>query len=447
MFCPNCGTSIENPGKFCPSCGEPMPEGSTHLHEQGVDAPRFEPTVAAVPTPPAPEPEVPAAPVWAQTPPPATASAPAWGQPTPPPQPPVPPAQPPYGAAPYGAPPAQPPYGAAPYGAPPYGAAPYGTPVATSAGSSVSPLGGLLALVGGAVAIGSAWLPWSMASSDPMQTAAWLKPISVTDMSVLENGYFLIGAGALAAFCGLLLIVGVARSPGARMLLGLGAIAGAVGVGVVEYAAYSQVSDFINAFGSAGGVTYGFGLFVGAGGAVVAGLGGLAALASKPAPAGSKAGSTQGLARVIAVVLVAAVALGAGAYLLSQNNKPSGPGASGSLGPSGATEQPSKSPSGTPTATPGSSPSFLTAGYATPEEAIQDYVSQHSVTYAGDCASSGAGDYCSTLNSSISESQAVYIVGPFAGEAVAWLLLEKTNDGQWHVLDQKPFTGSTTSPW
>jgi len=153
------------------------------------------------------------------------------------------------------------------------------------------------------------------------------------------------------------------------------------------------------------------------------------------------------LARVIAVVLIAAVVLGAGAYLLSQNNKPSGPGASGSLGPSGATQQPSKSPSGAPTATPGSSPSFLTAGYATPEEAIQDYVSQHSVTYAGDCASSGAGDYCSTLNSSISESQAVYIVGPFGGEAVAWLLLEKTNDGQWHVLDQKPFTGSTTSPW
>jgi xanthine/CO dehydrogenase XdhC/CoxF family maturation factor len=300
-------------------------------------------------------------------------------------------------------------------------------------------LGGLLALLGGAVAIGSAWLPWYMASSDSFQTAAWFTPIKVTDVSILENGYFLIGAGALAAICGLILLLGVARSPGARILLVLGAMAGAVGVGVVEYSAYRQVSDFI----SSSPFTYGFGLFVGAGGAGVAGLGGLVALVSKPAAAGSKPSSTQGLVRVIGVVLIAAVALGAGGYLLSQNNKPSGPAASGSPGPSGA----SHSPSNAPTATPGSSPSFLTSGYPTTEEAIGAYVAQHAVSYAGDCNTPGVGDYCSALDSALSDTQAVYTVGPVASDAVAWLLLQQTNDGLWHVLDQKPFTRGSTSPW
>ena len=385
---------------------------------------------------PTPTPATPAPPAWAQTPP-LAAATPPWVQT--PPQPPAPPAQPPYGAAPYGAPPsvAQPPYGAA------FGAAPYGAPVAVSSGSAVNPVGGLLALLGGAVAIGSAWLPWYMARSDSFQTTAWFRPISVTDVSILENGYFLIGVGALAAICGLFLLLGVARTPRARILLVLGAIVGAVGVGVVEYSAYRQVSDFI----SGTPFTYGFGLFVGAGGAGVAGLGGLVALVSKPAAAGSKPSSTQGLVRVIAVVLIAAVALGAGGYLLSQNNTPSGPGASGSPGSSGASQQPSHSPGNSPTATPGSSPSFLTSGYPTAEQAIGDYVAQHSVSYAGDCNSPGVGDYCSALDSAISDTQAVYTVGPVAGEAVAWLLLEQTSDGLWHVLDQKPFTSGSTSPW
>ena len=390
---------------------------------------------------------MPAAPPWAQTPPPAAATPP-WAQTPPPaaatppwlqtpPQPPSPTAQPPYGAAPYSAPPspAQPPYGA------PFGAAPYGAPVAVSTGSTVNPLGGLMALLGGVVAIGSAWLPWSMASADPMQTAAWGKPIEISNG--LANGNYLIGAGALAAACGLLLLLGVARTPGARTVLGLGAIAGAIAVGVVEFSAYGQVSDALKSFGPYTGLAYGFGLFVGAGGAGVAGLGGLVALVSKPAAAGSKPSSTQGLVRVIAIVLIAAVALGAGGYLLSQNNKPTGPAASGSLGPSGA----SNSPGNAPTGTPGSSPSFLTSGYPTIEEAIGAYVAQHAVSYAGDCNSPGVGDYCSALDSAISDTQSVYTVGPVASDAVAWLLLQQTSDGLWHVLDQKPFTSGSTSPW
>src|ERR1035437_10230892 len=377
MFCPNCGTSIENPGKFCPSCGEPLPPRSTRLPEPEVEAPPSQPIPAVDPsTPPesaiAPaEPVELAAPPWGQTPPPAALpvppAAPPWAQ-----QPlttPLAPAQPPYGAAPYhapppayGAPPA--PFGAATYGAPPV---PYGTLAATPPASASNPLAGLLALIGGAVAIGSAWLPWYMASSDPMQTAAWGRPIDLTkELASLANGYYLIGAGALAAVCGLLLIIGAGRSPGARMLLGLGALAGAVG---------------------------------------------------------------------------------GGAYFLAQNNKSSGPGASGSLRPSGASEQPSTSPSTGPTATPGSSPSFLTAGYSTREEAIGDYVVQHSVTYAGDCDTPGPGDYCSILDSKVSDNEVVYKVGPVASEPVAWLLLRQTDDGLWHVLDQKPFSDSATSPW
>jgi hypothetical protein len=281
-----------------------------------------------------------------------------------------------------------------------------------------------------------------------MQAADWARPIDITQAAYgLANGYYLILAAALAAVCGLLLVAGVARSSGARTLLGLGAIAGAVGVGVVEFSAYGKVSDILKLYGSDSGVAYGFGLFVGAGAAVVAGLGGVLALTSKPAPAGSKAAGGQGPAKVLAAVLVAAIALGGGAYLLSQNSKTTGPGVSGSPGASGATEQPTGSLANSPTATPGSSPSFLTSGYSTREDAIQDYVEQHSVTYAGDCASPTDGDYCSTLSGAVSDSQVVYTVGPVGSDAVAWLLLQQTDDALWYVADQVPFTDSTTSPW
>ena len=137
------------------------------------------------------------------------------------------------------------------------------------------------------MAIGSAWLPWFMSSSDPTQTVAWGKAIDWTDSSFgLANGYFLIAAGAVAAVCGLLLLLGMARSPGARMVLGIGAIAGAIGVGVVDFSAYSKVNDTLNAYsayGASSGFTFGFGLFVGAGGAVVAALGGLLSMSSRPA--------------------------------------------------------------------------------------------------------------------------------------------------------------------
>jgi hypothetical protein len=301
----------------------------------------------------------------------------------------------------------------------------------------------VLALIGGAVAIGSAWLPWYMLSSDPLQTAAWGRPVDLTKDLILANGLFLIGAALLVLLCGLLMILGVARSPSGRALLGLGAIVGAIGIGVVEFSAYNHVADGIKTLGSDNIFTYGFALFVGAGAAVVAGLGGLAALATRPARAGSSASGASGLARVVAVVLVATVALSGAAYYVSQNNKTAGPGAGSSLG---TTEQPTDSTMDA-SATPESSPSFLTSGYDTREGAIGDYVEQHSVTYAGDCDALGTGDYCSTLDSAVSENQVVYTVGPIASEPVAWLLLRQTDDGLWYVLDQKPFSASATSPW
>jgi hypothetical protein len=300
----------------------------------------------------------------------------------------------------------------------------------------------VLALIGGAVAIGSAWLPWYSISSDALQTAAWNRPIDLTKDLILANGCFLVGAAVLAALCGLLLMLGAARSPRARLLLGLGAIAGAVGIGAVEFSAYGTVGDAIKVFGG-DSIFYGFGLFVGAGAAVVAGLGGLSALATRPARAGSAASGASGLAKVVAVVLVATVVLSGAAYYLSLNNKTVGPGAGSSLG---TTEQPTDSLTDA-SATPESSPSFLTSGYDTREGAIGDYAEQHSVTYAGDCDALGTGDYCSTLDSAVSENQVVYTVGPIASEPVAWLLLRQTDDGLWYVLDQKPFSESATSPW
>ena len=55
-----------------------------------------------------------------------------------------------------------------------------------------NPVGGLLALAGGAVAIVSAWLPWisGMGASS--------NAIDNTNMAILECGYYLLIGGAVA---------------------------------------------------------------------------------------------------------------------------------------------------------------------------------------------------------------------------------------------------------
>ena len=281
MVCASCGAQIDSPGKFCAKCGAPLPEAapvSSTNDFAAVPPPPPEAPLAEDPAAPGwaqtPSPaEAPAAPTWAQTPPPPPpAAAPVWSA-TPPPaaqtwsQPPAPPAAPP---PPLGAPQ----YGAPPYGAPQYGAPQYAAPAAAAAGTGM--LAALLALAGGAVAVGSAWLPWAATSSGD----SLIKPIESTSGSDLANGYYLIAAGAVAAACGLLLLLGMVKTPSARMLLGLGAIAGGAAVLAVEFVAMDDVNKVINlGFGTT--VSIGLGLYLGAAGGVAAAVGGVLGLVSK----------------------------------------------------------------------------------------------------------------------------------------------------------------------
>jgi len=142
----------------------------------------------------------------------------------------------------------------------------------------------MLALIGGAVAIGSAWLPWMTVGG-----SGWSGVDAVTSNMGLANGNYLVGVGILAAVCGLLVALGAARGSG-KMLLGLGVLVGAIGILGVEVAAYLKMSDFVseyNSFGSLYGInaSVGWGIFVGAGGGLMAGVGGLLTLAARPSAA------------------------------------------------------------------------------------------------------------------------------------------------------------------
>jgi hypothetical protein len=335
-------------------------------------------------------------------------------------------------------------------------------------------MGGLLALVGGAVAVVSAWLPWFALGNDPMNTDWWGKPIDLTtDASTgLANGNYLIAAGALAAICGLLLVLGIAKTPGLRLLLAVGAIAGAVGIGAVELAAYNKVNEGL---ALSGGYAIGWGLYVGAGGAVLAGLGGLATFVSKPGTAGSSA-SSQAIVPVLGVVLVVALAGGA-IYGWPQISKQLG-GAKGS--PSVAltsptptaevteaptetpteaptetpteapTETPTEAPTEAPTETPTEAPtpveSFLTSGYSTPELAINQFVGDQNYTYGGDCASAAASaDYCSSFVSDVSNGH-VYSIGAPGSEAEVWVLMRQVS-GQWYMVDIASAAAGSPAPW
>lgn len=249
MVCPSCGADIDGHGKFCAVCG-------AHLPEAAAPPPAWS-QPAALP------------PAWSQpaTPPPAAYGAPQYAPP------------PPYAPPQYGAPPpppyGPPGYGAPQYGAPPYGGGTWGVPYTATRPGGSAPLAGLLALAGGAAAVASAWLPWATF----MNTST--KLIDATDASRLECGYYLVAGGAIAAVCGLLLLM---RTGGMQMLLGLGALAGGILIVVVEVMTYNQVnqlSDLANLSGGSSGIGYGIGFYVGIGAGVVGALGGLAGLLSR----------------------------------------------------------------------------------------------------------------------------------------------------------------------
>jgi hypothetical protein len=244
MICQSCGTPAEGPGKFCAKCGGHLPDQAVNGGQAGFSA--------APPPPPA----------WsgAATPPP---PAPAWSGPQAAP----PPAAYPAPQQQFAPPPA---YAAQPaYAAPAYAAAP--------AQGNPAMLAGLIALIGGVAAVGSAWLPWTATSSGD----ALLRPIQVTaSMSDLANGYYLVGAGAVAAVVGLLLLVGLGRAAGARMLFGLVAIIAGVALLAVTYTAYGHVNDQITYFG-ASQVKLGNAIYAGAAGGIAAIVGGLLALIAR----------------------------------------------------------------------------------------------------------------------------------------------------------------------
>jgi hypothetical protein len=327
MVCPSCGAQIDSPGKFCAKCGAQLPEAQAPVQpsndfaavppppqEEPPAPPPWDQTAAApaptapveVPVAPVEAPvapvEAPAAPAWAQTPAAPPAAAPAWSAtPVPPaaapawPQapamqaPPTPPAggpqypAPQYPAPQYPAPGQYPPQypGQYPGQYPPqYGTQPYAAPlaapaVAAPAATGAGMLAPLLALAGGAVAIGSAWLPWAVTTSGD----SLIKPIEQTsDTSDLANGYYLIAAGAVAAVCGLVVLLGLVKTSSSRMLMSLGAVAGGAVVLGVEFVAYNHVNDLTTGFSI---VSMGYGLYLGAGAGVAAAVGGLLGLVSK----------------------------------------------------------------------------------------------------------------------------------------------------------------------
>jgi hypothetical protein len=106
-----------------------------------------------------------------------------------------------------------------------------------------------------------------------------LSPLdAVKDFSDLANGYYLLAGGVVAAVAGLALLLKLA--PKIAPLLAILAIAGGgLAIGV-EISAYNRINPLLSTYGYgfSGGLTIGYGLYVGIAGGVVAVLGGLAAL-------------------------------------------------------------------------------------------------------------------------------------------------------------------------
>jgi hypothetical protein len=269
MVCPSCGALIDGRGKFCSICGAQLPEAA-------ASAPVWSQLPAAA-APAAPPPWQPSAPQPAAPAGQGYGSAPGYGAP------------PQYGGpVPYGAPPqyggqqyGQPQYGTPPqpyYGAPQYSPGSWGAYAAPATGSAGSPLGALLAALGGLVAVVAAWLPVAT------MYGFSLKLIDATDTSTLACGYYLVVGGGAAVVAGFLLLLRAGGS--ARPLLGLVAIGGGILVVAVEVATYGQLNDTMGlgsslggSLGSLGTAGWSYGLYAGAGAGVISAVGGLIVLA------------------------------------------------------------------------------------------------------------------------------------------------------------------------
>jgi hypothetical protein len=276
MVCPNCGAQIDGQGKFCANCGAHLPEAPV-----AAQPPSFAAQFDAPPPPPygAPQYVGPQPPQYGGPPQPYAPQqygGPQYG--APPQQYGAPPQ--PYGTPqqPYGAPPQ--PYGAPPqpYGAPQYGGAQWGPPAAATRVGGSAPIAGLLATLGGVVALASAWLPFTSG----LGTTSAL--IDATDTKTLACGYYLVAGGVIAAVCGLLLLRRSVGPSANHLLFGLGAIAAGILVVAVDFVAWRQVQDLLDAmstFGGSDGISFGIGLFAGVGAGILSALGGLLALSGR----------------------------------------------------------------------------------------------------------------------------------------------------------------------
>ncbi len=395
MNCPSCGSRIDSPGRFCAECGAPLEPGPPPL--ESTAASPSERDWEKTPPPPPPQEREHASKVTN------------WN------------------------PSARRPAGPSP-----------------AAGG----FGGLIALAGAALAIASAWMPWWMAQSNPLDVAAWGQPVDVADG--LANGRYLLAAAAVAALSGLLLVIRLGRNRAMLTILALLALAGAAGIGMVEFFAYRKLQDLPGT-----GLASGWGLYAGIAGAAVAALGAVVALFSRPRRAGATVGSRTllGLTAVAAAgMLMAAATLVwpqlSGAEVPAVAAASASPAAPSTPLPS-TTAQASPAPaSAAPTGQASSSvaPSqapestFLTAGYPSPEQAISQFVSDQGYTYAGPCgAAIASSDYCSQFIGSSLPGR-VYAIGGMSSEADVWLLLRQSGS-QWFVVEAASASNGSPPPW
>jgi hypothetical protein len=195
------------------------------------------------------------------------------------------------------------------------------------------------------------------------------------------------------------------------------------------------------------------------------------ALSAPPPPPAPAAGGSRGgrLLLILAGLVVVAVVAGGVVAGWPQISKqlglaaasPSAPAATASPSPSespgplespgptpiaSTTIEPTASPTAAETESPSPVPSALTSGYATPELAIEQFVSDQGYAYGGDCASASSGaDYCSSLASTLTDGR-VYGLGGLASEVEVWVLLRQI-DGQWYVVGTAPAGGGSPAPW
>lgn len=96
---------------------------------------------------------------------------------------------------------------------------------------------------------------------------------------------------------------------------------------------------------------------------------------------------------------------------------------------------------------PPSPTTTLPEGFATPEDAIEDYLEDKGYEYAGDCAGTDletdVGKWCSIADSGMDDpdpddNTRIYFIGPTFSEGAEELTLTRGSDGKWRVTASEP---------